>query len=110
MTLSQLKTALEGVGSDSFKDKVAYRSFPVGGAPMLPFICIMETETDNFTADSKVYKKRQYVDIELYTRYKDPSTESAIEAMFENNNLIWDKDEEYIESEETLMITYEVVI
>lgn len=110
MTLSQLKTALEGVNSNAFKDKVAYRFFPVGGAPKLPFICIMETETDNFTADSKVYKKRQYVDVELYARYKDPEIETAIEAMFDANEIIWDKDEEYIESEEALRITYEVVI
>lgn len=110
MTLAQLKSALEEVGSDAFKDKVAYRAFPVNEAPALPFICIMETETDNFTADSKVYQKRQFVDIELYVRDKDPDTESALEQMFYDNEIIWDKSEEYIESEEVFQITYEVVI
>lgn len=110
MTLAELKTALEGVGSNAFKDKVAYRTFPVDGAPALPFICFMETETDNFTADSKVYKKRQFVDIELYVREKDPDIESSLEQMFYDEEIIWDKSEEYIESEEVLEITYEVVI
>ena len=110
MTLSTLKTLLEGVNSGSFTNKVAYRAFPVGSAPALPFICILETETDNFTADSKVYVKRQYVDIELYTHIKSPETEAAIEGMFNLNELIWDKSEDYISEEEVLRITYEVVI
>lgn len=110
MTLAQLKSALEEVGSGTFRNKVAYRAFPVNEAPALPFICIMETETDNFTADSRVYKKRQFVDIELYVRVKDPDTESALEQMFYDEGIIWDKSEEYIESEEVLQITYEVVI
>lgn len=110
MTLSALKTALEGAGSNAFKDKVAYRAFPVGGAPALPFICIAETETENFKADCKVYKKRQYVDIELYSAYKDESVEDAVEAVLDSNELVWDKSELYIESENIIQVTYEVVI
>ena len=110
MTLSQLKTILEGANSDAFKDKVAYRCFPAGSAPALPFICIMETETENFKADGKVYQKRQFVDIELYQSYKAPEIESAIESVLNANEIIWDKSEQYIEDENTIMVTYEVVI
>ena len=110
MTLSELKTALEGANEGAFEDKVAYRAFPVGAAPDLPFICIAETETENFTADSKVYMKRQFVDIELYSSDKDQESEAAIEAVLDENEIIWDKSEEYIASEEMLEVVYEVVI
>lgn len=110
MTLSELKTALEGVNSDAFKDKVAYRQFPIGAAPELPFICFMETNTNNFLADSKVYKKVQNVDIELYTDYKDTATEEAIESMLDSHLILWDKDEFYIDSENVLQVTYGITI
>lgn len=109
-SLSQLKTKLEAVSSGAFQGKVAYRCFPVGGAPALPFICILETESDNFVADGKVYLKRQHVDVELYESHKDPTIEDAIEAMFNTNELIWEKSEQYIDTENTIQIVYEVVI
>jgi len=110
MTLSQLKTALETISNGAFQNKVAYRFFPADGAPQLPFICIMETQTENFKADSKVYLKRQNVYIELYSAQKDQTSEAAIEAMLDTNQLIWDKAEEYIPSEEMLEVVYEVIL
>lgn len=110
MTLGQLKTALEGANDGAFQGKVAYRAFPSGKAPVLPFICILETSTDNFVADSKVYQKRQNIDIELYLKQKDPSVETAIEDVLDANLIVWDKYEEYIDAEEVLEVVYEVVI
>jgi len=110
MTLSQLKTALETMSEGAFQNKVAYRLFPTDGAPNLPFICIMETQTANFKADSRVYQKRQYVNIELYSAQKDQASEAAIEAVLDANQLIWDKAEDYISSEEMLEVVYEVVL
>lgn len=109
-TLADLKTALEGINEGAFQGKVAYRAFPAEAAPELPFICLLETETDNFTADCKVYQKRQYVHIELYSSQKDQTSENAIEAMLDTNEIIWDKAEDFIESEEMLEVIYEVVI
>lgn len=110
MTLAGLKTALEGVNNDAFKNKVAYRAFPIGAAPSLPFICFMEVESNNFVADSKVYQKFTDVNIELYTDQKDQTTESAIESMLNDNNLVWDKEEYYIDSENMLQIVYGIEI
>lgn len=108
MTLTELNTILTGI--TGFKDKVTYRAFPVGAAPKLPFICYLETNTNNFNADAKVYVKRQYVDIELYTRLKSPSVEELVESALDDNKLVWEKYEEYIDSEEVYQITYEVLI
>ena len=110
MTLADLKTALEGVNNNAFKNKVAYRAFPVGAAPSLPFICFMETETENFLADSKVYHKIQDIDIEFYSDHKDTVSEAAIETMLDNNLLVWSKEEIYIESEDVLEVIYSIAI
>lgn len=110
MTLEGLKTALEGVNNNAFKDKVAYRAFPVGAAPSLPFICFMEMETNNFLADSKVYHKITDVNIELYSDTKDTVNEAAIESMLDSNLLVWDKAEYYIEDEDVVQVVYGVQI
>lgn len=110
MTLAELKTALEGVNNNAFKDKVAYRAFPVGAAPSLPFICFMEMESNNFLADCKVYHKITDVNIELYSQTKDTVNEAAIETMLNDNLLVWDKAEYYIESEDMVQVVYGIEI
>ena len=110
MTLADLKTALEGVNNNTFKDKVAYRAFPVGAAPSLPFICFMEMESNNFIADCKVYHKITDVNIEFYSDVKDPTTEAAIEAMLNSNLLVWDKAEYYLQDEDVVQVVYGVQI
>lgn len=104
MTLSQVRSVLESI--DKFKDKVAYRSFKVGNAPKLPFICYLDTATSNFVADNQVYTIIQEVDVELYTRYKDVESEALIEAKFAENNIVWDKYEEFLEDENCYEVVY----
>ena len=104
MTLKDLNIALNSI--PGFNKKVAYRAFPVGKAPKLPFICYLCTNTDNFKADEQVYQVIQEVDIELYTAKKDEGSELALEAVLAKNGLVWEKYEEYIDSENCYMITY----
>lgn len=108
MTLKELNVALQSI--TGFEKKVAYRAFPVGKAPKLPFICYLATSTDNFDADNKVYHVIQEVDIELYTKNKSEETESLIEAKLAEINLVWDKYEEWLDSEECYEIIYTVRI
>ena len=110
MTLEGLKTALESVNNNAFKDKVAYRAFPIGAAPSLPFICFVEVESDNFVADCKVYHKITEVDIELYSDFKDTVSENAIETMLNDNLLPWDKAEYYIENGDMVQVVYGIEI
>lgn len=108
MTLTELNTALQSI--NGFEKKVAYRAFPVGKAPKLPFICYLATSTDNFDADNKVYHVLQGVDIELYTKTKSEGTEALIEAKLEELGLVWDKYEEWLDSEECYEIIYSVTL
>ena len=107
MELKELKELLE---SAIGKNKVAYRAFPEGKAPKLPFICYLVSGTDNFVADSKVYEKRTEVDIELYTAIKDVSTEDVVEEALNDASIIWDKAEEYLDDEQCYEIIYTVII
>ena len=91
MTLTDLSTALRSI--TGFNKKVAYRAFPVGKAPKLPFICYLCTNTDNFFADAQVFQVIQEVDIELYTAKKDETSEHLVEAMLDENHLGWEKGE-----------------
>lgn len=110
MTLAELKTALEGVNNDAFVGKVAYRAFPISAAPALPFICFMEVSSDNFVADSQVYHKITEVNIELYSDQKDTVSETGIESMLNDNLIVWDKSEYYVESENMLQVVYGIEI
>ena len=108
MTLAEITSILKSI--PGFEKKVAYRAFPKGKAPALPFICYLATQTNNFNADNHVYHVIQGVDIELYTRRKDYTSEAAVEAALNANNIIWEKYEEYLDDEEMYMITYEVEV
>lgn len=106
--LEELKRILKSI--PGFENKVAYRSFPVGKAPALPFICYLETGTDNFYADNKVYKYASVVDIELYSRLRDISSEDLIEEKLEENNITWTKDIEYLDDEKCYETIYTVEV
>ena len=48
----------------------AYDHFAEGESPDPPFICYLLPQSDNFSADGKVYLKVSSVNIELYTDSK----------------------------------------
>lgn len=95
---------------DGFDGKVAYRMFPIGEAPELPFICYLETYSENFKADGKVYRKIQNVDIELYTLTKDITSEKLVEKALNDNDIAWDKEEEYLDDEHCYEIIYSITL
>lgn len=108
MTLSSVRTIISEIST--FQNKVAYRAFPVGKAPKLPFVCYLATDTDNFDADNRVYQVIQNVDVELYTEKKDPDVEKRLEAAFDANCIPWDKTETWLDDEQCYEILYEISI
>ena len=108
MTLSSVRTIISEIST--FQNKVAYRAFPVGKAPKLPFVCYLATDTDNFDADNRVYQVIQNVDVELYTEKKDPDVEKQLEAVFDANYIPWDKTETWLDDEQCYEILYEISI
>lgn len=112
MTLEDIANILNGI--PSFAGKVTYYAWsendPLNPAPPLPYICYMETGSDNYNADGIVYYPVKQIDIELYSRIKDPASESAIEAALTAAGLIYDKICDYITSENCYMTTYEIEV
>lgn len=103
MTLEELKTTLKSSGLP-----VTYRAWPEGEAPALPYICYLVTGSSNFAADGIVYAGFQRVQVELYTRIKDEETEDKVEQTL--SSFVWEKTEEYIDSEECYQILYEIEV
>ncbi|QKE71876.1 hypothetical protein HPK19_03240 [Arthrobacter citreus] len=106
MTLIELHSLLEATGLPvAYSHFTATSSNPV---PVPPFICYLETDTENFFADNKVYQKAINVLIELYTKKKDSTTELLIEQLLDDNEIPYLTTSNYIESEKIFQKTYEV--
>lgn len=84
----------------------AYDHFAEGESPDPPFICCLLPQSNNFSADGKVYLKVSSVNIELYTDSKDLSVEQKLEAVLDTHGIFYDKTEVWIESEKLYEVLY----
>ena len=84
----------------------AYDHFAEGESPDPPFICYLLPQSDNFSADGKVYLKVSSVNIELYTDSKALSVEQTLEAVLDTHGIFYDKTEVWIESEKLYEVLY----
>lgn len=84
----------------------AYDHFAEGESPDTPFICYLLPQSDNFSADGKVYLKVSSVNIELYTDSKDLAVEQKLETALDIHGIFYDKTEVWIESEKLYEVLY----
>ena len=84
----------------------AYDHFAEGESPNPPFICYLIPNSDNFSADGRVYYKINEIHIELYTDCKDLSAEQKVEAMLDGHGIFYEKTEVWIESEKLYEVLY----
>ena len=103
MTLESLYQLLESTGLP-----VVYRAWPIDGAPELPYICYLSAYSNNFSADGVVYQPIDHVQIELYTKDKNPEAEGRVESAL--SSIFWEKSETYIDTEQCYQILYEVEV
>lgn len=101
MTYTELYTLLQTlqipVAYDHFNNKVE-----------TPFIVYNLNGLDTFGADDGVYYKENRYAIYLITDTKDTTLEDSIESLFETNNIFYDKNETYLDSERTYQIVYTI--
>ena len=83
-----------------------YDHFAEGESPDPPFICYLLPQSDNFSADGKVYLKVSSVNIELYTDSKDLAVEQKLDAVLDTHGILYDKTEVWIESERPYEVLY----
>ncbi|MBU5471644.1 hypothetical protein KQI85_14985 [Falcatimonas sp. MSJ-15] len=84
----------------------AYDHFAEGESPDPPFICYLIPNSDNFSADGRVYYKINEIHIELYTDCKDLSAEQKVEAALDEHGIFYEKTEVWIESEKLYEVLY----
>lgn len=84
----------------------AYGHFAEGESPEPPFICYLLPQSNNFSADGRVYYKISGVDIELYTDAKEPSVEQKVEAVLDMHGIFYEKSEVWIKSEKLYEVLY----
>ena len=84
----------------------AYDHFAEGECPDPPFICYLLPQSDNFSADGKVYLTVSSGNIELYTDSKDLTVEQKLEAVLDMHGIFYDKTEVWIESEKLYEVLY----
>lgn len=84
----------------------AYDHFAEGEDVEPPFICYLLPESDNYSADGKVYFKVSEVHIELYTDAKDLSVEQKLETVLDGHGIFYEKSEAWIESEKLYEVLY----
>lgn len=105
MDLRQIKSVLESTGLP-----VVYDFWPEGAAPALPWICYREAGSNNLAADGIVFLQIRDIEIELYTRSKDPTSEAAVERALTDAGIYWEKSETYIETEHCFEVIYEIEV
>ena len=101
MTYKEIAQLIDGIGYP-----YAYYQFEKETAKEPPFICFYYPGRDDFLADDSNYAQITELTIELYTDNKDFAAEAAVESALEAAEIVYEKDETYIESERMYMITY----
>ena len=105
MTLQQLKTVLDETGLPW-----AYRQWEEGEAPPLPYGVFYAGRSNPFGAAGVVYSASQQYTLELYSRDKDPASETAVETALTAAGIFFAKDEAYITSERMNEVIYEIEV
>ena len=86
---------------------VAYDHFD--SAPPMPYILYRVTGTRNFSADNGVFFRADSIDVELYTKKKDPTAEKKLEMAL--NGLCWESTgTTYIDTEKLYQTIYEIEV
>ena len=101
MTYQEIETLVAGIGYPN-----AYYQFEEGTELNPPFICFYYPGRNDAKADNSNYAPITGLTIELYTDNKDFVAEAAVEAALEAAEIVYGKQESYIESEKMYMITY----
>lgn len=96
-------------GKPLFKD-VAYDHFAEGDKPKPPFMIYYLPESDNFSADGRVYQQISEVHYELYTDKKNPKLELEFEGVLNSHGLFYNKREEWLTQEQLFCTDYSMEV
>ena len=102
-TLAELYEQLKTLGIP-----VAYRVFPKDENPELPYLVYYRNGTTSLIADNHNYHMVPYIVVELYCEVRDDLLELALEAIFEEMEVPFEKYDVYIEEEQMELVGYDI--
>lgn len=105
MTRQEVATMISSIGLP-----YAYYQFPDGTDQAPPFVVFFYSQNDDLYADNSNYQGIEQLNIELYTREKDFTTEATVEGVLKANGFTYHKYEAYINDEKMYQIAYEMEV
>lgn len=107
MTLAQLGRIFKGFQTET-GIKTAYYQFSEGSLPQgAPYLVYFIPNHDDFIADNSNHVKVAVLRVELYTNFKDFTTEGLVEAILPGP---YSKETTYIDSERIYETIYETEV
>lgn len=103
MTLEEVAALLKTTGYP-----VAFQEWPEGAVPPMPYLVYLSPYTNNFAADGTAYFIVNHVQIELYTKLKDPVAEGKVEEAL--SSIFWEKTQTYLDTEKCYQTIYEIEV
>lgn len=85
---------------------VVYNSWEIGSVPALPYIVFTFPNNDDLFADNINYQTIVQLNIELYSKNKDFTTEGTLESVLKNNGIPFQKTSVWIDSENLYQTLY----
>ena len=71
-----------------------------------PYILYYRDSSASVNADDSTYYSAKHIILELYSKDKDITSETAIEKLLTDNDIPYEVDEDYISDEKLRRITY----
>lgn len=104
--LKAIKTAF-----DEAKIPYAYNVFPTDdSSPALPYVTGFVTGGQGNSADDENYFDVMNVNLVLFTKIKDPTTEDAVRDVIKSLGCVYTWDESYATDEKMYIITYSLTM
>lgn len=105
MSPANVKTMLEGVGIPC-----AYYQFAENTGIQPPFICFFYDRSNDMVADDSNYVRIEHLYIELYTDEKDFELEKRLETVLNDNDLVFTREETFLDGERMHETIYQTEI
>lgn len=86
----------------------SFNHIPKEQKPQLPYGVYSTERANPFYADGRVYFVFGHLQVELYSRKKDPTLEAEVENAL--SGLAWTKEEEFLSDEKCYLVTYELEV
>ena len=96
---------------DTAKITYAYNVFPTDeSSPAFPYVTGFVTSGQGLSADNENYFDTMNLNIVLFTKVKDPTTEDKVRGVLKSLRCVYEWDESYATDEKMYIITYSITM